>query len=140
MFRKFACLIVMGFFFVPAVALAHGNARPSSAVTAAKKWLQLIDEGNYGATWAQASGYFRKAVTRGKWEHSMEAVRKPLGKMLSRKLKLKEYKTSLPGAPDGQYEVMQFETSFAHKKSAVETVIFMKGAGGRWGAAGYFIR
>jgi len=27
----------------------------------------------------------------------------------------------LPGAPEGQYVVMQFETSFANKKSAIET-------------------
>ncbi len=140
MFRKFACLAALGFLLAPAVGLAHGGARPNPAVTAAKKWLQLIDQGNYSASWAQASGYFRNAVTREKWEQSLQAVRKPLGKMLSRKLNVKMYKTSLPGAPDGQYEVMQFETSFAHKKSAVETVTFMKGAGGGWRAAGYFIR
>ena len=30
--------------------------------------------------------------------------------------------THLPGAPDGQYLVLQFNTSFAEKKAAVETV------------------
>jgi hypothetical protein len=48
--------------------------------------------------------------------------------------------TELPGAPDGQYVVMQFETSFANKKSAIETVTFMLEKDGQWKSAGYFIK
>jgi hypothetical protein len=32
----------------------------------------------------------------------MKSVRKPLGQNLSRKVKSKQYHTSLPGAPDGE--------------------------------------
>jgi hypothetical protein len=34
---------------------------------------------------------------------------------------------------------MQFETSFANKKSAIETVTFMQEKDGQWKSAGYFI-
>jgi hypothetical protein len=37
-------------------------------------------------------------------------------------LKSAEYKTSLPGAPDGEYVVLIFNTVFENKKAAVETV------------------
>jgi hypothetical protein len=47
---------------------------------------------------------------------------------------------SLPGAPDGQYVVVQFDTVFADKPSAVETVTFMLENDGQWRAAGYFIK
>jgi hypothetical protein len=47
---------------------------------------------------------------------------------------------NLPGAPAGQYVVMQFDSSFANKHSAVETVTFMLEEGGQWRAAGYFIK
>ena len=70
----------------------------------------------------------------------LQSVRTPLGRVISRKLKTKVYKTSLPGAPDGQCVVIQFEASFQNKKSAIETVtpIFDKEA--RWRASGYYIK
>jgi len=48
--------------------------------------------------------------------------------------------TSMPGAPDGEYVVIQFESSFANKKSAVETVTPMKGEDGVWRVSGYYIK
>jgi hypothetical protein len=45
----------------------------------------------------------------------LKAVRKPLGKVISREVKSKSHHTSLPGAPDGEYVVIQFDTSFENK-------------------------
>jgi hypothetical protein len=70
----------------------------------------------------------------------LQSVRMPLGKMISRKLKTSAYKTTLPGAPDGQYVVIQFETSFQNKKSAIETVTPMFDHDGRWRVSGYYIK
>ena len=50
------------------------------------------------------------------------------------------YVTELPGAPDGQYVVIQFKTAFANKQSAIETVTPMLEEDGRWLVAGYFIK
>jgi hypothetical protein len=46
----------------------------------------------------------------------------------------------LPGAPDGQYVVIQFETSFENKHNAVETVTPMLEPNGQWRVSGYYIR
>jgi hypothetical protein len=46
---------------------------------------------------------------------------------------------SLPGAPDGDYEVVQFQTRFANKAAATETVVLSREATG-WKVDGYFIR
>jgi hypothetical protein len=70
----------------------------------------------------------------------LETVRKPLGKLTSRKVNKTQSATSLPGAPDGQYVVVQFDTVFANQPSAVETVTFMLEKDGQWRAAGYFIK
>jgi serine/threonine protein kinase/tetratricopeptide (TPR) repeat protein len=111
-----------------------------TAVSAAQNWLALIDAGNYSETWKEASAIFRGAVTEPGWENSMNTFRQPLGDLVSRKLKSALPMTELPGAPDGQYVVMQFETSFANKKTAIETVTFMLGKDGQWKSAGYFIK
>ncbi|NOX96543.1 MAG: DUF4019 domain-containing protein, partial [Nitrospirae bacterium] len=70
----------------------------------------------------------------------MQAIRKPLGKNISRELKSKRYRTSLPGAPDGKYVVIQFKSSFENKKSALETVTPMLDKDGKWRVSGYYIK
>ena len=67
-------------------------------------------------------------------------MRSPLGAVQSREVASHDYRTTLPGAPDGQYVVFQFTTSFEHKANAVETVTAMQGDEGDWRVAGYFIR
>ena len=46
---------------------------------------------------------------------------------------------SLPGAPDGEYAVLQYETSYQNKANAVETLTLMIDSG-KWRSAGYYIR
>lgn len=110
------------------------------AQSAAEAWLALVDAGNYAQSWNDAAAYFKKAVDQPGWEKQVDAVRAPLGKLTSRTLKSANYATSLPGAPDGEYVVLQFDASFQNKKSAVETVTPMKEPDGRWRVSGYFIR
>lgn len=110
------------------------------AIEAAKSWLQLVDEGAYGQSWSQAAGYFRKYVSEDQWNTSLEAARKPLGKVLSRKVINSTYAAMLPGAPDGQYVVIQFEASFENKTSAVETVTPVLDGDGKWRVSGYYIK
>jgi len=120
---------------------AENNAgAEKAATTAAQTWLSEIDNGDYTQSWQEASAFFRSAVTKDKWKTSLETVRKPLGKLTSRKVKKAQSAASLPGAPDGQYVVVQFDTVFADKPSAVETVTFMLENDGQWRAAGYFIK
>ena len=47
---------------------------------------------------------------------------------------------SLPGAPDGHYVVLHYETSFENKKTAIETVTPMLDQDGDWRVSGYYIR
>lgn len=110
------------------------------AVEPAQAWLQDIDAGHYAQSWTNAAAYFQSAITSEKWVEAVQQVRKPLGPLVSRKAKSAQEMSSLPGAPDGQYIVMQFETSFANKKSAIETVTFMLEKDGQWKSAGYFIK
>jgi hypothetical protein len=70
----------------------------------------------------------------------MVAFRKPLGKTLSRKITSAKYTTTLPGAPDGEYVVIQYQTSFKNKLSAVETVTPMLDKNGDWRVSGYYIK
>jgi hypothetical protein len=110
------------------------------AVVASNAWLSLVDEGNYAESWNQAAGFFKNAVTKGQWQSSMKAFRVPLGKMVARKLKSKQYTKTLPGAPDGEYVVIQYETTFEKKQTSIETVTPMLDKDGKWRVSGYYIK
>ena len=71
---------------------------------------------------------------------NIKPFREPLGKLIERKLKSTQYTTTAPGAPDGQYVIIQFNTSFENKKNAVETVTPMKDKDGKWRVSGYYIK
>ena len=105
-----------------------------------KRSRELVDAGKYGESWRQAASLFRGAVTEPQWKAALEGSRTPLGAMKSRRLKSASYATELPGAPDGEYVVIQFEASFENRASAVETVTPMKDKDGEWRVSGYFIR
>jgi Protein of unknown function (DUF4019) len=103
-------------------------------------WLALVDSGKYADSWQEASQIFKAAVTKEQWQSALRGSRDPLGKLLSRKLKSATYSKTLPGAPDGEYVMIQYESSFEHKQSAVETVTPMLDKDGKWRVSGYFIK
>ena len=140
MFRNIVSLPCLFLLLSVSVFAVADSEKETTAVTAAELWLAKVDEGKYGGSWKEAAQYFKNAVKQDQWEHSLRNVRKPLGNLISRKVKSKTYQTSLPGAPDGEYVVIQFETSFENKKSAIETVTPMRDKDGQWRVAGYFIR
>ena len=96
--------------------------------------------GKYSDSWQGAAEYLRNAIHQEQWNRSLQAVRKPLGEVVSRQMKTATYKTSLPGAPDGEYVVIQFDTSFENKKAAIETVTPMMDQDGTWRVSGYYIK
>jgi hypothetical protein len=112
----------------------------AEAQKSAEQWLSLTDAGKFAESWNTAAESFQAAVSQDQWQRLLGAVRKPLGALVSRQLKSAKYTKSLPGAPDGEYVVLQFETTFANKKDAVETVTPMLDKDGQWRVSGYYIK
>jgi Protein of unknown function (DUF4019) len=124
----------------PATSDPASSEAVSAGTSAAEAWLKLVDESRYDASWTNAASVFRGAVTSEAWSKAVGGVRGSLGKLLSRKLVSATYTTSVPGAPDGEYVILQFDTSFEKKAAAVETVTPMQDSDGAWRVAGYFIK
>jgi hypothetical protein len=122
-----------------AADVSHAGAK-ASATKAVTAWLTLIDAGDYAASWNAAGSFFKTHVTADQWTQKVGPARQSLGAVLSRKLKSATYMTTLPGAPDGQYVVIQYQSSFAHMNSAIETVTPMLDTDGQWCVSGYYIR
>lgn len=116
---KLATLLAV-IFLLSASGVFAQDKSTEPAKKAAESWLALIDKADYAASYDQAAGMFKSAISKADWQQKIKVVRDPLGQVLSRKLKSAQYTTSLPGAPDGQYVVIQYDTSFENKKSAVK--------------------
>lgn len=118
---------------------AQADAKTDAAVSVAKEWLALVDAEEYDKSWQEAAPFFKENVKEKKWEEMISSVRGPLGKVESRELLGAQFITTLPGAPQGEYVVIQFKTNFADKPDSVETITPMKTAGA-WRVSGYFIK
>jgi len=125
-------------FLAAAPLWAQEEPQLAKAETAALSWLALADTGDYGRSWDQAAGLFQGSISRTTWTGALGNARQPLGKVISRKLKTAVFKRSLPGAPDGEYVVIQYKTQFEHH-AATETVTPMLDKDGAWKVSGYFI-
>lgn len=111
-----------------------------AAADAAVPWLVLVDSGQYGESWFQASSDFRGAASKEQWVDALKNVRAPLGKLQSRQLKSANYTTKLPNTHTGEYMVLQYDTSYEKGAGTTETVVMVKEKNGAWKLTGYFIK
>lgn len=128
---------VLGLAFCAAtsvVARLHGSEH------AAAEQLRLLDHGRHPESWAGAAEIFRQRIARDDWAREAGNARTPLGAVSSRQLRSLSYATALPGMPDGDYLTIIYDSSFANKTGAAETVIALREADGAWRLAGYFIK
>ena len=139
--KKLATILLLALLIGSASCKAQSNPKAeAAALSAAETWLTLVEDQKYGESWDEAAKVFKEAIPRENWIQTMQSVRKPLGKTLNRELKTSTYRTTLPGAPDGEYVVIQFETSFENKKSAIETITPALDKEGKWRVSGYYIK
>jgi hypothetical protein len=125
--------------FLLAILLLAAAPPMDQAAPSGEAWLGLIDSSKYAESWSEASSYFRMRVPQQQWAAMAHGVRAPLGALVSRKQQSITFLKTLPGAPDGNYAVLQFQTSFQNKASAAETLTVMID-GDKWRCAGYFIK
>ncbi len=127
-----------------AVAWITGHAAENSDVepaqAAAMLWLGTVDTGAYGYGWDDSAEVFQRSVSRAEWEKGAKSARGPLGAVKSRKLRSATPTRKLPGAPEADYVVIYFDTTFENRPNSVEVVTPTRDKDGTWKVAGYYIR
>ena len=99
----------------------------------------MLDNRRWDESWNTASGIFQTGIPKDGWTTKISSLRDDLGKVSVRRFRSASEATVLPGAPAGRYEIIQFDTNFAQKTGAIETVVVAL-QGDDWRVAGYFIR
>ena len=123
----------------PIAVSASVSAPDKASVAAAQAWARLLDGQRWSESWKASAASFKLKVPEAGWVSMVQPLRGQLGSVSSRSLKSVQSTTTLPGAPDGDYRIVQFDTTFANKSDAVETVVLSR-EGAVWAVSGYFIR
>ena len=113
------------------------DAPEKAARKAAEAWMPLWDSGKYNESYEELAENTKQSIPRRQWFVYWSAVRKPLGKLKSRKLVEVKYIKSLPGVPDREGAVLRYESSFENKESLVETFGMMREKDGARRVANY---
>ena len=141
--RLVSCATLLALFALLGTPAGRAAEKPADAEAKAQKaaeaWLALIDQEQYAKSWEESASPFREAVDKDVWAKGIGSVRGTVGKFQSRKLKGVQYATNLPGVPEGQYVVMQYDAVFANRP-AVETITPMLDKDGAWRVSGYYVK
>ena len=131
---------MLGIIVTTAIMMAQGAPQNAGyGVPAAQAWVRLIDAKRYDESWSLAGAIFKAQMPQVRWSVTVQPVREPLGSVVSRSVRKVTDATSLPGVPDGNYEVVEFATKFVAKADATETVV-LANEDGTWKVNGYFVR
>ena len=114
-------------------------AEEQAAERQALGFLGYLDHGRYADSYAYTGMLIRAQMDRDAFASQIEKTRAGVGALQSRELIDAGYATSVPGAPEGQYVVLHYHSSFANRPDAVETLT-LAFAKGYWRVSGYYIK
>jgi Protein of unknown function (DUF4019) len=115
------------------------NADELAAQRQALGFLGYLDHGRFADSYAYTGMLIRTQVDRESFSSQLEKARAGVGPVQSRELMDANYQTTVQGAPEGQYVVLHYHTSFANRQDAVETLTLAL-AKGYWRVSGYYIK
>ena len=138
--RALRALLALAAALFYAGPLAAQDPRASLVQEKARMWLADTDRGNAAQSWKNAGKQFRDAITAERWAESLKGVRPPLGALSQRAQLGSQFRKNIPGAPDGEYAIVLFRTTFAKKMHARETLTLEHEPDGAWRVIGYLIQ
>ena len=131
--KRFIHIIIIGSLMLSGGAYANEDEAKAGSL-AAQQWLEMVDSGNYKQAWSSAHGFLQGTVPEDKWVKNATKERNKLGAVIERTLTSSKYTTKLPvpGAPEGEYVISTFDTTFKKKGRKLEVVIVAKTDDGLW--------
>jgi len=128
------------FSFILANQTFAADTNTTEAIISAEEFLLLVDTNQYAQSWDAASSFFKTQVPKETWVKQISSLRPAFGKVTDRQIFKAQQMTQLPGAPDGQYIILQYNTTFTNKRKAIETITPMLDNDGKWRVTGYYIK
>ena len=117
---------------------ARGDAQDVEVASGvATEFLRELDAGAATETWPALASPLRASAPEPSWPAQVARMRAPLGRARSRQLASALFTETLPGAPNGRYFVVEFESQFERAACGERVVAMFEH--GTWRVAGYVI-
>ena len=117
-------------------AYAENLDDKANAYSAAVKWLNLWDTGDYDSSWSSASVFFKADVAKTDAKRVYREFRLPSGNLISRWIMSSEFNK----APDGEYFDFVFNSDFRNNHFATEIIEMVRESDGAWKVSTWSIR
>ena len=132
----FIALVLIAANVLPATNSAAQLRRSDtgSPQAAADEWKTMVDAGTWDQAWDSAGSAFKSMITREYWRGLM-AGRAVHGHVMASRLQ-GSGPLALPGFPDGQYWVFQYQVEFRNGSTGSDMVA-VRSEAGRWRVASY---
>lgn len=118
----------------------HAGASGEAAERAYESWVASLDAQDYARSWAEASPVFQEAVSQADWAAAATRVHEALGTVVSRAPLMVTMTSSLDGAPDGQYAIVEYAARYEKVERTVERATLRLDHDGQWRIVGHFVR
>lgn len=102
------------------------------AARAANDYVETIDKELYAKSWNKGDQIFQHTISQNEWANALTQNRKPLGKVISRKLKDERLAMDPQGLPKGAYMVVEYQTSFERAPHSGEVLTLRHDDNGDW--------
>lgn len=135
-----ALLAVAAIMFIPSYGRKVDSESLAKGTAAAEEFLQLVDAEEYNQSWEISSDLMRDKIFIEVWSRQVPVMRDKVGPLISREQNEASSSESAEGAPDGEYMVLKYSSSFQKQQSAIETIILVLEEDRQWRVAGYFIK
>jgi len=113
------------------------DTRATEAQAAANAWLASFDTGDGADNWLQSASIFKERVRQDDWQKRVDDQRTQFGRLKTRTLKGMEFTRQLENAPDGEYFVLRYLSTYAKKDPVVEILVPTRDRDGNWKIANY---
>jgi hypothetical protein len=113
------------------------DTRATEAQAAAYAWLASFDTGDGADNWLQSASIFKERVRQDDWQKRVDDQRTQFGRLKTRTLKGMEFTRQLENAPDGEYFVLRYLSTYAKKDTVVEILVPTRDRDGNWKIANY---
>jgi hypothetical protein len=116
------------------------NISVTEAQDEASQFMNLIDAGQYGGAWADASPIMKDVITQSQWISAMTETRRKLGNVLSRKLVSNKSRNILPFGTQGNFMILQYRTLFSWNVYQDEIIVLTTNEREQWRVFSYTLQ
>lgn len=131
-FRALLTVTLILLAMLPLPLRADDGAQSAPATAAATRFVTLLDAGTSAAAWQELSPFAQILKPEAQWQRLHQALRLAYGPLEKRILRGVTLQTRHAMLPDGHYAIVQFDTVFRNKRSAVETIVLVQSQENRW--------